>query len=216
MRHLTERPTHAYLLHTLPSDDQPPRYLERLPLEDLEVGFTEYEDTGWEPRLEWLYGTLRCACIDTRSLPGFGRLWLDDEALLREGPVVNPIASMLYSAYYEAGAAGHPICGLVLLTVDHTLAEDGDADTFVASRLQDAVVAFGRNAARNYSGTLATAEALEKARQFHKAGEYHRASGYFAIAASRAVHPATEEAAKKGAVSSAANFVETVLAGIDW
>ena len=212
MPHMTERPTHAY--HLLPGGDA--ARLERVPLEVIEDAFTEYPDTGWEPRLEWLYKVLHCSCLDTRNLPGFGRIFFDDESLLRDEPQVNPVGSMLYSTYYEAGAAGHPLCGRVLLVVDHTNAPEGEVDQFVRDRLKHALEAFVDHAAQRYTGTLAPAEALARARQFHKEGNPVRAAGFFAIAAERAVHPDTEAAAQRGIEGCAANFDEDLLADLDW
>lgn len=77
-------------------------------------------------RLPWYYEQLDCDCVDVVSPYGIetiaeeheleafvGRFCLicDDEALLKESPHVNPIASLLYGVMDH----GQPLCGKVLV-----------------------------------------------------------------------------------------------------
>ena len=64
--------------------------------------------------LDWFYQQIGCDCIETvypRGLEEPYMMVVDDEALLKDGPVINFIASWLY----ETQKHGHPICGTVLV-----------------------------------------------------------------------------------------------------
>lgn len=105
-------------------DEDPRQVREEGELKEI---FTQYDDTGFEPRLEWLYESIKCDTIDFRDLPGMGHLWFDDEGKLKEDPRVNLLATMLYQACYSAD---DPIVGTVILVVDPAV-EGGKVERFV-------------------------------------------------------------------------------------
>ena len=64
--------------------------------------------------LDWFYQQIGCDCIETvypRGLEEPYMMVMDGEALLKDEPVINFIASWLY----ETQKHGHPICGAVLI-----------------------------------------------------------------------------------------------------
>lgn len=77
-------------------------------------------DTGL---LEWCYSQIGADIIETVNPQGLEypyMLIMDEEALLRNRPVVNFLASWLYKTQEH----GHPICGTVLI-MQHIMTPDG-------------------------------------------------------------------------------------------
>lgn len=115
-RHMWERPTHVWLLPE--GQEAEPRRLEE---GEISEAFDRYSDTGYEPKLDWLYKTLSCSTIDMRELPGLGHMWLDDEGLLKERQI-SPVATVLYQSVYVQQS---PVVGTCLLVVYPQAAKDG-------------------------------------------------------------------------------------------
>lgn len=107
MKHMFTKPARVWVLA---EGAAAPR---QLPEEELETVFEKYEDTGFEPKLHWLYETISCDTIDVRDLPGLGHLWFDDVGRLAERPG-NPVASALYEYCYRFGES---ILGTAVLVV---------------------------------------------------------------------------------------------------
>lgn len=64
--------------------------------------------------LDWFYQQIECDCIETvypRGLEEPYMMVMDGEALLKDEPVINFMASWLYQTQEH----GHPICGTVLV-----------------------------------------------------------------------------------------------------
>ena len=64
--------------------------------------------------LDWFYEQIGCSCIENvypRGLKDPYMLVMDEEALLKDSPVINYMASWLYETHKH----GHPICGTVLV-----------------------------------------------------------------------------------------------------
>lgn len=67
-----------------------------------------------EENLKFWYDNIGCSCIDIVQPMGLTEEYcmiVDDEALLKESPIINPIASFLYGVRRH----GQPICGHVLI-----------------------------------------------------------------------------------------------------
>jgi hypothetical protein len=103
---MTKKPTRVWVL----PEEGPPR---RMTDEELQEAFEKYPDTGFEPKLDFLYKTIECDTIDVRDLPDFGHLWLDDNGLILERKL-SPVATLLYNAVY---ASQQPIVGHAVLVV---------------------------------------------------------------------------------------------------
>jgi hypothetical protein len=100
---------------------------QKVPEEQLPEIFDRYDDTGWEPKLEFLY-THVGEPVDMRRIPGLGDLWLDDEGLFRKEPRANIVATHLYQQHYLAGAQGHPVVGTVVMVVHPDTPEGADEE----------------------------------------------------------------------------------------
>lgn len=73
--------------------------------------------------LDWFYIQLQCGMIENvypRGLEDPYMMVVDEEALLKDCPVINYLASWLY----ETQKHGHPICGTVLV-MQRVLTHDG-------------------------------------------------------------------------------------------
>jgi hypothetical protein len=123
MGYMTSEPTRVWVL---PAGLEEPRLVSE---EERAEIFTKYSDTGYEPKLEYLYKAMDCSCIDLRRFP-FGDLWLDDEGLFKAQPTVNPVATVFYARHFQAGAAGHPVVGTCVLVV-HPDTPEGEDERLV-------------------------------------------------------------------------------------
>ena len=97
-------------------------------------GISEIVEFPEKDKLGWYYETLGCDCIDIvapygvdeiakkhdmRSIIGKFCLVVDDEGLLKDEPVVNPIASLMYGCDIHGQALfGDVLVGANLETVD--------------------------------------------------------------------------------------------------
>ena len=64
--------------------------------------------------LSWFYKQIKCSCIENvypRGLEDPYMMVMDEEALLKDNPTINFLASWLYQTQNH----GHPICGTVLI-----------------------------------------------------------------------------------------------------
>ena len=95
MEYMTTKPRLIYVLPEGLGD------VRKLSEEEVDAFLTEYEDTGWEPKLHSLYEACECDCIDMRNLPGLGTLWFDDTGRLTERRP-SPAASALYEYAYRS------------------------------------------------------------------------------------------------------------------
>lgn len=101
-------------------------------------GAVELVDFPEENKLNWYYEQIGCDCIDIvspygleeiaetydlRSLLGKFCIICDDEALLKEKPEVNVIASLLYGV----DSHGQPLCGNVLIAKNEYTPEGVDS-----------------------------------------------------------------------------------------
>lgn len=109
-RHMFEKPTRVWILPERGELRGDARLLSEGELKD---AFAKYSDTGYEPKLDWLYKMMDCATIDMREIPGLGHLWLDDEGFMR-GRTVSPVATVLYQSCYVQDA---PVVGTCVLVV---------------------------------------------------------------------------------------------------
>jgi len=123
MTHMHKRPTRVWVLS---DGDHGPRLLTEAELEKV---FTRYEDTGFEPKLEWLYETIGCRCVDLRELPGLGHLWFDDEGRLAGRPQ-NDVASAVYEYCYRSGEG---ILGMAVLICYENVPEGADQDVLMTA-----------------------------------------------------------------------------------
>lgn len=115
-QHMWQRPTRVWLLPE--GREAEPR---RLGEGEISAAFERYSDTGFEPKLDWLYETLGCSTIDMRELPGLGHLWIDDEGLLKDR-TISPVATVLYQHCYVQQS---PVAGACVLVVYPEAAKDG-------------------------------------------------------------------------------------------
>jgi hypothetical protein len=87
-------------------------------------GHIEIIDVPQQRRLlDWLYLQIRCDTVETvypRGLQEPYMMVMDEEALLKDHPVINFLGSWLY----ETQMHGHPICGTVLV-MQRVLTWDG-------------------------------------------------------------------------------------------
>lgn len=78
-------------------------------------GHIEIIDVPQQRRLlDWLYLQIRCDTVETvypRGLQEPYMMVMDEEALLKDHPIINFLGSWLY----ETQKHGHPICGTVLV-----------------------------------------------------------------------------------------------------
>lgn len=136
-------PKRVWVLPTDPMEEP-----KQVPEERLPEIFAHYpEETGYEPKLEFLYKVIDTDCIDLRVIPGLGTLWLDDNGLLRDTPEVNPIATCLYAKHFMAGAQGHPVVGTCVLVIDPNTPEGADED-----ELRRCLLAYRRALIAQHSG----------------------------------------------------------------
>jgi hypothetical protein len=100
-----------------------------------QVAMREYEDTGWEPDLDWLYARIGCRTVEYASLPDVGQLWIDEEGKLSKRPL-NLIGTLLYQAaalVAGVGAIDDVIVGPAILVMDPTNGSAEDADELLGS-----------------------------------------------------------------------------------
>jgi hypothetical protein len=94
MEHNWKKPRIAYVLPE--GESGKPR---KLTTDEIDAHFEHHEDTGWEPKLQSLYGMIGCDLVDCRHLPGMGTVWFDDEGRLT-GRKKNVLASFFYDRAY--------------------------------------------------------------------------------------------------------------------
>ena len=117
MEYMTKKPSAIYVLPEGVED------IRKLSEEEVDAFLTEYEDTGWEPKLGSLYEACGCDCIDMRNLPGLGTLWFDDNGRLA-GRRLSFAASALYEYVYRSGEG---ILGAAVLVVSPGREEAAEA-----------------------------------------------------------------------------------------
>lgn len=127
MKHHEKRPTAVWVLP--PGFEVEPR---KVPMEEIREIFHRYDDTGYEPDLEWLHKQLDCSVVDFRSINDIGHVWFDDEGLFKEDPKINYLATFLYQQVYDRA---NVIVGNAVLVVDPNIPEE-DADNYVCSTLE--------------------------------------------------------------------------------
>ena len=91
MQRNLKKPSLVYLISEGGTDA--PRKLTE---EEINSHFELHEDTGWEPKLQFLYDMIGAELIDCVPMPGLGTLWYDDEGKL-SGRKANPVASSFYN-----------------------------------------------------------------------------------------------------------------------
>lgn len=122
---MNQHHAHPQVVWVLPPDlDEEP---QRFEAEGLKEIFDHYEDTGFEPRFDWLYKAIGCSTVERRVLPKMGHLWLDEEGLFKANPQVNPIATLLYQTVYNPEEV---VVGTVVLIVEPGV-DSEEADRFV-------------------------------------------------------------------------------------
>lgn len=136
MEYMRTKPVSIYILPEGLGD------IQKLSEEKVDAFLTEYEDTGWEPKLGLLYEACGCTCIDMRALPGLGTLWFDDEGRLT-GRLPSPSASALYEHVYRSGEG---ILGTAVLVVSPGSEETAEA---ILGDLQDQVETSRRRRLQN-------------------------------------------------------------------
>lgn len=106
-----------------------------------QVDFTKEGDG-----LGFFYKNLGCECIDIVApygleVPGLKGISMvvDDEALLKENPVANPVASLAYGYMKH----GQPICGTVMLCKDEYTPEGIETGGFTEEEADKVVAAIG-------------------------------------------------------------------------
>lgn len=74
------------------------------PIELAKPKLKRYPDTGYELNLDWAKELVPFEYFDSRYIRGVGRLFLDDEGLMKPSPTINRLATRLYlNAGYQAG-----------------------------------------------------------------------------------------------------------------
>ena len=78
--------------------------------------FIHYADTGWELDLTWAKKQMgdSCSIAELVRLRGIGDLWVDEEGLFKEVPILNGMATMLYHSIVPTT---NPIVGDVVLVL---------------------------------------------------------------------------------------------------
>jgi len=103
-------PTQVWVIGTNPLSTP-----DKLSSEQIGRNFSYYSDTGFEPKLQWLYDTIGCRTVELVQLHGVGHLWVDEEGKLKEKRELNLLASELYARVL---GAHEDIVGRAVLVVD--------------------------------------------------------------------------------------------------
>lgn len=198
-------PTHVYKLFAGPE-----LRVERVPQVMISDLFQRYDDTGWEPRLEFLYKAIECSCVDTRRT-SVGRLWFDDNGKFAEAVQLNPIATMLYQADYDAMGSTDYIAGHAVLVCSADY-DEKSLERTVKSALMTKFTA----QAQQYEA-ITVDKAMELAQKAHAEEDYAVAAACYWVAAEKTDDPNIERQAHSAFMISIDNLhAHVVTQGEGW